>query len=144
MYPQQFQKGACYYSPYPPDKDENPVTERLHVPESYTPLRGGLELDSGSLTLKPTFSTTKPQNHLSVYPYLERISKLKFKLSQEMKPLPHHSPSLFVIGFEDACALSRGPMHCSPPGSSVHGNSQARILEWVATSISRGSSQPRA
>ena len=31
----------------------------------------------------------------------------------------------------------------SPPGSSVHGISQARILEWVAMSASRGSSQPR-
>ena len=29
---------------------------------------------------------------------------------------------------------------CSPPGSSVHGISQARILEWVAISFSRGSS----
>ena len=35
------------------------------------------------------------------------------------------------------------PMDCSPPGSSVHGISQARILEWVVTSFSRGSSQPR-
>ena len=31
----------------------------------------------------------------------------------------------------------------SPPGSFVHGISQARILEWVAISSSRGSSQPR-
>ena len=29
-------------------------------------------------------------------------------------------------------------MHCSPPGSSVHGFSHARILEWVAISSSRG------
>ena len=35
------------------------------------------------------------------------------------------------------------PMDCSPPGSSVHGIPQARILEWVVTSFSRGSSQPR-
>ena len=34
-------------------------------------------------------------------------------------------------------------MNCSPPGSSVHGIFQARILEWVAISFSRGSSQPR-
>ena len=34
------------------------------------------------------------------------------------------------------------PMDCSPPGSSVHGISQAGILEWVAISSSRGSSQP--
>ena len=35
------------------------------------------------------------------------------------------------------------PMHCSPPGSSVNGILQARILEWVAIPFSRGSSQPR-
>ena len=34
-------------------------------------------------------------------------------------------------------------MDCSPPGSSVRGISQARILEWVAISSSRGSSQSR-
>ena len=34
------------------------------------------------------------------------------------------------------------PMDCSPPGSSVHGILQVRILEWVAIS-SRGSSPPR-
>ena len=35
------------------------------------------------------------------------------------------------------------PMDCSPPSSSVHGIFQARILEWVAISFSRASSQPR-
>ena len=35
------------------------------------------------------------------------------------------------------------PMDCSPPGSSVHGISQARMLEWVAISFSRRSSWPR-
>ena len=33
------------------------------------------------------------------------------------------------------------PMDCSPPGSSVHGILQGRIMEWVAISSSRGSSQ---
>ena len=35
------------------------------------------------------------------------------------------------------------PMDCNLPGSSIHGISQARILEWVAISFSRGSSWPR-
>ena len=34
-------------------------------------------------------------------------------------------------------------MDCSPPGSSIHGIFQAGVLEWVAISFSRGSSQPR-
>ena len=41
------------------------------------------------------------------------------------------------------CPTLCGSMDCSPPGSSVHGILQARILEWVAISFSRGSSQPR-
>ena len=35
------------------------------------------------------------------------------------------------------------PGTCSPPGSSVHGILQARILEWVGIPFSRGSSWPR-
>ena len=40
------------------------------------------------------------------------------------------------------CATLCHPMGCSPPGASDHGISQARILEWAATSSSRGSSRP--
>ena len=36
------------------------------------------------------------------------------------------------------CLPLCNPVPCSPPGSSVHGIFQARILEWVAISISRG------
>ena len=41
------------------------------------------------------------------------------------------------------CLTLLDPLDCSQPGSSVHGILQARILEWVAISFSRGSSQPR-
>ena len=41
------------------------------------------------------------------------------------------------------CPTPCDPMHCSAPGSSVHGLLQARVLEWVAIPFSRGSSQPR-
>ena len=36
------------------------------------------------------------------------------------------------------CLTPFFPMDCSPPGSPVHGISQARIREWVAISFSRG------
>ena len=39
------------------------------------------------------------------------------------------------------CPTLWDPMDCSPPGSSVHGILQARILEWVAIPSSRGSSR---
>ena len=41
-----------------------------------------------------------------------------------------------------ACPTLR-PHVCSPPGSSVQGILQAKILEWVAMPFSRGSSRPR-
>ena len=54
-----------------------------------------------------------------------------------------HSSPKFIVVTE---SLSHVPLFCDPmdyswPGSSVHGISQARILEWVAISFSRGSSQ---
>ena len=42
-----------------------------------------------------------------------------------------------------SCLTLCYPMDCSPLGSSVHGILQARILEFVAISYSRGSSRPR-
>ena len=54
--------------------------------------------------------------------------------------VPHvcvHAKSL------QSCLTLCNLMDCSRPGSSVFGTSQARILEWVAISFSRGSSWPR-
>ena len=42
-----------------------------------------------------------------------------------------------------SCPTLCDTMDCSPPGPSVHGILQARILQWVAMPTSRGSSQPR-
>ena len=42
-----------------------------------------------------------------------------------------------------SCPTLCNPIDYSRPGSSVHGISQARILEWVAILFSRGSSRPR-
>ena len=50
---------------------------------------------------------------------------------------------LFCCLVTKSCPTLCDLMGCSPPGASVHGISQAEILEWVAISFSRGSSQPR-
>ena len=42
-----------------------------------------------------------------------------------------------------SCLTLCDPVDHRPPGFSVHGILQAKILEWVAISFSRGSSQPR-
>ena len=44
-----------------------------------------------------------------------------------------------VVGCQ-LCPTLCDPMDCSPPGPSGHGISQARMLEWIAISFSRGSS----
>ena len=46
------------------------------------------------------------------------------------------------ICLTQSCPTLCDPVDCSPPGSSVHGHLQARILEWVAIPFSKGSSQP--
>ena len=58
-----------------------------------------------------------------------------------------HSFSIYI--YMCMCAKSlqsyptlSDPMDCSPPGSSIHGILQARILEWIDISSSRGSSRP--
>ena len=54
--------------------------------------------------------------------------------------------SLLVLGLAVSCSVmsdSLDSRDCNLPGSSVHGISQTRILEWVATSFSRVSSLPR-
>ena len=62
----------------------------------------------------------------------------------------HPYPLIFFPGFLmhaciviQSCLTLCDPMDCSPPGSSVHGILQVRILEWVAMPFSRGPSRPR-
>ena len=54
-----------------------------------------------------------------------------------------HTHTYIHQSFTQSCPTLCNPMNCSLPGSSVHGIFQAGILEWVAISFSRGSSQPR-
>jgi len=51
---------------------------------------------------------------------------------------------VYVCLVAKSCPILYKPMDCSPPSSSVHGISQARILDQFAISISRALSPPRA
>ena len=57
--------------------------------------------------------------------------------------IPSTDPVCVCILVAHLCPSLWDPMDCSPPGSSVHGIFQVRILEWVAIPFCRGSSQPR-
>ena len=68
--------------------------------------------------------------YVFIYPYVFIYTYIFIKCAIGAKSL-QSCPTLF------------NPMDCSLPGISVHGILRARILEWVAMSLSRGSSQPR-
>ena len=92
------------------------------------------------------FLLGKSHGHRSLMGYSPRgLKRVRHTLETKMIktttiPLCHsqkHSE------FAQSCPTRCYPVECSPPGSSVHRIFQARVLEWVAISFSRGSFQPR-
>ena len=83
----------------------------------------------------PQFPSPMSSDHSSVL----RVEGAMTDLQSCVSPLPLIS--------DRVCSLSRvqlcDPMDCSLPGSSALGILQARTLEWVATSSSKGFSRPR-
>ena len=59
-----------------------------------------------------------------------------------LDPVGNVTLNLVSGEFAQSCLTLCDPVDCSLPGFSVHGILQARILEWVAISSSRGSSDP--
>ena len=55
--------------------------------------------------------------------------------------MTHYRLVLCIFMHVQSCPTLCDPVACSPPDSSVHGLSQAKVLEWVAISYSRGSSR---
>ena len=77
------------------------------------------------------------------------IYKIKCWDTPQISTEPHYASGTIlalqakIVLVTQSCLTLYNPMNCSPPGSSVHGIFQARILERVAISFSRGSSGPR-
>ena len=80
------------------------------------------------------------------------ISSLKYCQKELHKGAQTHLRQITIVEVQrialhcmhvQFCPALCNPMDCSSPVSSVHGISQARVLEWVAISYSRGSSRPR-
>ena len=82
-----------------------------------------------SCTLKIPFSSKDP------HPLISKIRN--FGMLLDLFPVP----TLYGM-YTQSCLVLCSPMDCNPPGSSVPGIFQARMLEWVAISPSRGSSYP--
>ena len=68
------------------------------------------------------------------------VGQGKGQIGREQRTFMAVKILLFVCSVAKSCLTLWDPMDCSPPGSSVHGILQARILEWVAMFSSRVSS----
>ena len=69
----------------------------------------------------------------------QALPSLGFSRQEHWSGLPFPSPCMKVKSESEvtqSCPTLQDPVDCSPPGSSVHGIFQARVLEWVAISFS--------
>ena len=76
-------------------------------------------------------------NHFYILPYhllFFLIIPWRGENREEKKPFVTKKLIVCVCSVAQLCPTLYNPLDCSPPGSSVHGISQARILEWVAIS----------
>ena len=77
--------------------------------------------------------------YIFMYYIYSLFSCFHYRLLQDIE----YSPLCMHARLLQLCPSLRDPVGCILPGFSVHGILQARILECVAISFSRGSSQPR-
>ena len=89
-------------------------------------LTGDHSPESRQLKLEPRGSPWAAQGHPQTAPHTTLL-------------VPSHVCAKLL----HSCLSLCDPVEDSPPGSSIHGILQARILEWVAMPFSRGSSRPR-
>ena len=79
--------------------------------------------NSSTVAVTPSFQPLTTTNLLSV------------SMKSESENISHSVVSLCCCWITKSCLTLCDLMDCSPPGSSVHGILQTRILEWVAISL---------
>ena len=92
---------------------------------------------------KQTFAQRR---HTVTQKHMKKCSKSLVIREMQIETTMRYHLTLVRMKWSEAtqsCPTLCDPVDCSPSGSSVHGILQARILEWVAISFSRGSSRPR-
>ena len=105
-------------------------------------------LPSKFIYLLFTLIDTKPQSPKPLVPILWGFLRRQFVVGIRYLPIfiPIFNPLSWACAYAkllQSCLTLCDAMDCSSPGSTVHGISQARILEWVAIPFSRGSSLHR-
>ena len=128
--------GLFFDSYFAPDQPHSPPLTKFFSVLLPSPLSfGECMLSVGKLAL----GIKKGQGQILLSASGGYSCKLCFKYSKTN----HLSLCLSSCLVTQLCPTLCDPVDCSPPGSSVHGILQARILDWVAISLSRGSSQSR-
>jgi len=90
------------------------------------------------------YTTTGKIIALTIKTFISKVMSLLFNtLSKFVITFFPRSKLKVNVLVAQPCPTLCNPMDCSPPGSSVHGNSQPRIRKRVDISFYRGSSQPR-
>ena len=83
----------------------------------------------------------KDNNYMSILIYAEKTFHKMQHLFMIKTLIKVNTQGIYLLA--QLCLTLCNLTDCSPSGSSVHGISQTRILEWIAISSSRGSSRPR-
>ena len=118
-----------------------------HLSQQGSPERGKNHLDVQHVFLSSVSncsqSMDKIRSELSKNPKKREMSRNSSKcLAPKQVKLTIQFSCVHVKSLQ-LCPTLCDPMDCSPPGSSVHGILQARILGWVAIPFSKGSSPSR-
>ena len=90
-----------------------------------------------------TWCLLRPECYLVHCPTYLHFLSLDYQFPDDVTNETYWSSEVRWGEVAQLCPTLWNPIDCSLPGSSVHGIFQATVLEWVAISISRGSSQPR-
>ena len=96
----------------------------------------------------PSEPPRKPEKHSRTSYPMAACTLASGHLGLEIRTLYHctlysESERKEKVKIAQLCLTLCDPMDCSLSGSSIHGIFQARVLEWIAISFSRGSSRPR-
>ena len=115
-----------------------------HIPASLLPLPNISSVYTWSLyRIKPDINDMRSTLSLMIVWLCETPGCLWHGEVGTMVTAANSVLELYVCVHAPSCLTLCNPIECSLPASSVLGISQARVLEWVAISSSRGSSWPR-
>ena len=137
--------SCCLVSPFCRVRQPAGVLNRYQpIPRGHAPDNRLTAKLSEFLRTPPDKHSLPPSGNRPPHPVRssDKLAKapLFLLLTDQSRPsLESPKPSTRVLTYFSPVQLC-DPTDCSPPGSSVHGISQARVLEWVAISSSRGSS----